>query len=372
MAGVSQEYTIQDAGDEKRILFHDALSLQNVERIARPVDEYVSHVPEKSRIVIDLSDLKTMDTVGSGLISTLNRKALARHVDFRIENANADVRRVLDRFLWLDTPQKKEKTFLDWMESNGESILKAKDRFVEFLQLVADTLIFSIVEDKRTRRVRKGAVWQEANQIGIGAMGIVCLLSSLIGLVVTLQTASLLRMFGADILVADMIGISMVRELGPLMTAIIMAGRSCASIAAEIATMSINEEISGITTMGLDKVKCIVVPKFRAISLTMPGLTVFSIVCGILGGFIIAVFYMGLSPSAFIHELSTAVFLKDVLVTLLKSLVFAWIIVWVAAHQGFSAYGGSEAVGRVTTTSVVLSIFWCIIADALFSIIFYF
>lgn len=174
MAGVSQEYTIQDAGDEKRILFHDALSLQNVERIARPVDEYVSHVPEKSRIVIDLSDLKTMDTVGSGLISTLNRKALARHVDFRIENANADVRRVLDRFLWLDTPQKKEKTFLDWMESNGESILKAKDRFVEFLQLVADTLIFSIVEDKRTRRVRKGGCvaggepdwhWRDGNRL---------------------------------------------------------------------------------------------------------------------------------------------------------------------------------------------------------------
>lgn len=86
----------------------------------------------------------------------------------------------------------------------------------------------------------------------------------------------------------------------------------------------------------------------------------------------IAVLYMGLSPSAFIHELSTAVYLKDVVVTLLKSVVFSWIIVWVAAHQGFSAYGGSEAVGRVTTSSVVLSIFWVIIADALFSIIFYF
>ena len=134
----------------------------------------------------------------------------------------------------------------------------------------------------------------------------------------------------------------------------------------------INEEIAGIRTMGLDPIKYVVLPKFRAISLTMPGLTVFSMVCGILGGFLIGVFYMGLSPSAFFHELSTAVFLKDVLVTLLKSLVFSWIIVWVAAHQGFSAYGGSDAVGRVTTSSVVLSIFWCIIADALFSIIFYF
>jgi phospholipid/cholesterol/gamma-HCH transport system permease protein len=104
----------------------------------------------------------------------------------------------------------------------------------------------------------------------------------------------------------------------------------------------------------------------------MPGLVVFSTVCGILGGFIIGVFYMGLSPSAFLHELWNVIFLKDVLVTLFKTVIFAWIIVWIAAQQGFSAYGGSEAVGRVTTSSVVLSIFWCIIADALFSILFYF
>lgn len=368
----SPEYTILDKGSEKCIAFHGELSLQQVERIATPIADFVAKLPQGTKLTIDLADLKRMDTVGSGLLSAINRKANTQKLSFAIQNPSPDVKRVLDRFLWLATPEKKKLSLLDRMEKNGEAILKARDRFVDFLQLVADTLIFSIAEDKRTKRVRKGAVWQEANQIGLGAMGIVCLLSSLIGLVVTLQTASLLRMFGADILVADMIGISMVRELGPLMTAIIMAGRSGASIAAEIATMSINEEISGITTMGLDKIKYIVVPKFRAISLTMPGLTVFSIVCGILGGFIIAVFYMGLSPSAFIHELSTAVYLKDVLVTLLKSLVFAWIIVWIAAHQGFSAYGGSEAVGRVTTKSVVLSIFWCIIADALFSIIFYF
>lgn len=372
MAGNPQEYTIEENAGEWRVYFRGALTRESVERIAAETEASFSRIGAGGKAVADLSELETADTVGSGFLSALSRKAQARQIDFRIEHANDDVKRVLDRFLWLDTPQKKTRTLADWLEARGDDILKAKDRTIDFLQLVADTFVFSVAEDKRTNRVRKGAVWQEANQIGLGAMGIVCLLSSLIGLVVTLQTASLLRMFGADILVADMIGISMVRELGPLMTAIIMAGRSGASIAAEIATMSINEEISGITTMGLDKIKYIVVPKFRAISLTMPGLTVFSIVCGILGGFLIAVFYMGLSPSAFIHELSTAVILKDVLVTLLKSVVFAWIIVWVAAHQGFSAYGGSEAVGRVTTKSVVLSIFWCIIADALFSIIFYF
>ncbi|MBQ9817424.1 MAG: ABC transporter permease [Proteobacteria bacterium] len=348
------------------------LTIHDVERCSKSLKDIVAHASGGSTIIFDLSKLETIDTVGSGLFSLLKRNAEQRSVGIEIQGANAQVAKVLDRFLWLDTPQKKKFTLGDWLESNGDKIIAYKDRGIDFLQLVADTLFFNIFEDKRTKRVRKGAVWQEANQIGLGALGIVSLLTLLVGIVVALQAASLLKLFGADILMADMIGISMVRELAPLLTAIIMAGRSGASIAAEIATMMINEEIAGIRTMGLDPIKYVVLPKFRAISLTMPGLTVFSMVCGILGGFLIGVFYMGLSPSAFFHELSTAVFLKDVLVTLLKSLVFSWIIVWVAAHQGFSAYGGSDAVGRVTTSSVVLSIFWCIIADALFSIIFYF
>lgn len=357
-------------GGVTRLYFRGSLTLHGVEAVS---GRALSSVKGAScGIVVDLSSVDRIDTVGCGLLSSLRRLAEGHGHGLKIEGGNASVCRILDRFLWLDVPKKKRRTIGDWLESVGDGVLRTWSHFVDFLQLVADTLIFSIFEDRRTKRVRRGAVWEEANRIGLGALGIVCLLSSLIGLVVSLQTSSLLRLFGADILVADMIGISMVRELAPLMTSIIMAGRSGASIAAEIATMSINEEVAGIRTMGLDPIRYIVVPKFRAISLTMPGLTVFSIVCGIFGGFVIAVLYMGLSPSAFIHELSTAVYLKDVVVTLLKSVVFSWIIVWVAAHQGFSAYGGSEAVGRVTTSSVVLSIFWVIIADALFSIIFYF
>ena len=354
------------------VVFSGDLTLHEVEKLAPGFREFILKRHTGSSILVDLSACEKMDTVGSGMFSMARRLAEQHKVSIEITGANESVQKVFDRFLWLDTPMPKKFTIGDWLEKKGDDILATKDRGIDFLQLVADTLIFSIWEDKRTRRVRKGAVWREANEIGLGALGIICLLTLLIGLVVALQTASLLRMFGADILVADMLGISMVRELSPLMTSIIMAGRSGASIAAEIATMMINEEVAGIRTMGLDPVRYIVVPKFRAISLTMPGLTVFSIICGILGGFIIAIFYMELSPSAFFHELSNAIFLKDVLVTLLKSLVFSWIILLVAAQQGFSAYGGSDAVGRVTTRSVVLSIFWCIIADAIFSIVFYF
>lgn len=365
-------FRVTEKDGHKSIVLTGEWTTQTVQNEARAVEHALLKIASHQCCEIDLSGVTRIDTVGSGMLAALKRRAEQRRITLTLSGASPEVRKVIDRFLWLHTTEKKIPTIADRLEAHGDAIIQSKQRIVDFLQLVADTLIFSVWEDKRTRRVRKGAVWQEANQIGLGALGIVCLLSALIGLVISLQTASLLKMFGADILVADMLGISMVRELGPLMTSIIMAGRSGASIAAEIATMSINEEIAGITTMGLDPVKYVVVPKFRAISLTMPGLTVFSIVCGILGGFIIAFFYMGLSPSAFFHELSQAIFLKDVLVTLFKSLVFAWIIVWVAAHQGFSAYGGSEAVGRVTTKSVVLSIFWCIIADALFSIIFYF
>ena len=354
------------------IVLNGALKLHEVEEMTKPLLDALERVPAGSALALDLSNVPEIDTVGTGLLACMRRKAELRRVQLSLAGCNASVQHVVDRFLWLETPEKKKFTFSDWLERKGDNLIKTKDRFVDLLQLMADTLIFSLHLDRRTRQVRRGAVWQEANAIGLGALGIICLMTLLIGAVVALQTASLLRLFGADILVADMIGIAMIRELSPLMTAIIMAGRSGASIAAEIATMSINEEIAGIRTMGLDPVKYVVVPKFRAISITMPGLTVFSIVCGILGGFIVAVLYMGISPSAFMHEMWHVVFIKDILVTLLKSLVFSWIIVWVAAHQGFSAYGGSEAVGRVTTSSVVLSIFWCIIADAISSMIFYF
>ena len=365
-------FSVKDQGGQRILSIEGALTLHEVEAITADLCHTIDRIPASSQLVIDLSKVPQMDTAGTGLLSLIKRMAERRKITLRLDQCSPENQHVIDRFLWLETPVKKRKTLADMLEEMGDRILKTKDRGVELLQLMADTIIFSIFEDQRTRSVRKGAVWQEANQIGINALGIICLMTVLVGAVVALQTASLLRLFGADIMVADMIGISMIRELAPLMTAIIMAGRSGASIAAEIATMSINEEIAGIRTMGLDPIRYVVVPKFRAITLTMPGLTVFAMVCGILGGFIIAVLYMGISPSAFWHELWSVVFIKDILVTLLKSTVMAWIIVWVAAHQGFSAYGGSEAVGRVTTQSVVLSIFWCIIADAISSMIFYF
>src|SRR5690606_762687 len=131
----------------------------------------------------------------------------------------------------------------------------------------------------------------------------------------------------ADIYVANLIGVSMTREMGPLMTAIIIAGRSGAAIAAEIATMSVNEEVDGLRTMGLAPRRYIVVPKFQAITLTMPGLCTFANLLGIFGGFLIAVIYMDLGATAFVNQLFDALVLKDLVTGMVKSIAFAWIIV---------------------------------------------
>lgn len=326
----------------------------------------------KTSYQIDLSAISKIDTFGTASLAAFARKAQACGSTVQFKNAPPHIQQVLDGFLWSTQESPKALSFADRLENIGNQAVQIFQSLKAFLYLVSDTFVWSIAGAARTQRVRKGAVWLEATRIGLDALGIVCLIAFLVGSVVALQAASILRMFGADILVADMIGISMTREMAPLMSAILMAGRSGASIAAQIATMNINEEISGLRTMGLEPIKYVVVPKFRAITLTMPGLTIFATVCGIFGGFIVAILYMELGITAFLHQLANALYVKDILVSLLKSIVFAWLIVCIAAHKGFQAYGGSDSVGKVTTSSVVASIFWCIVADAVFSLVFYF
>ena len=189
---------------------------------------------------------------------------------------------------------------------------------------------------------------------------------------VALQSAAQLRQFGANIFIADLVGIAMTAEMGPLMTAILLAGRIGSATAAEIATMTITEEVDALKTMGIHPLRYLVVPRFLAITITQPLLTVVANLLGILGGFVIAVTYLDLSASVFGHQLLDALRVKDLMTGLVKSIAFGWIIVFVGAHRGFQVRGGAEGVGLATTSSVVQAIFMVIAADAFFSLIFYF
>jgi phospholipid/cholesterol/gamma-HCH transport system permease protein len=162
----------------------------------------------------------------------------------------------------------------------------------------------------------------------------------------------------------------MIKEIVPLMTAIILTGRNGSAITAEIATMVVGEEIDALRTMGIHPVQFVIVPKFFALSLTMPLLSITGSIVGLLGGYLVAVFYLDISSGLFIREMMKNIVFADVVANIVKSVVFSWLIIWIGAFHGFRVRGGAEAVGKETTASVVMGIFAIIIADAAFSFIF--
>jgi phospholipid/cholesterol/gamma-HCH transport system permease protein len=192
----------------------------------------------------------------------------------------------------------------------------------------------------------------------------------MLGLVVAYQSADQLRNYGANVFIADIIGLSMLREFAPLMTAIIVAGRSGSAYAAQIGTMQVTEEIDAMRTLGIEPQEMLVLPKLLALAIALPLLTVFADVLGVLGGMLMARTQLDVSFTQFLDRLGKAVSVTSYLTGIGKAPVFATIIVVVGCFQGFRTQGSAESVGRQTTRSVVHSIFLVIVADALFSVAF--
>jgi len=251
----------------------------------------------------------------------------------------------------------------------GDRFLAVKETVVSALSVLVEMLYWGTIGTLKQQDFRKGVLGEQMFQLGYKALGIVGLLSFLIGMVLALQAAIQLKTFGAGVFLGPLIGITMVREMGPLLTAIILAGRTGSATAAEIGTMNVGEELDALTTMGINPIQFVVVPKFWAISLTMPVLSICGTFAGILGGWSVGILYLDLSSDLYWGQLWQYLFFKDVLLGFIKSVVFSWLIIWIGAFYGFRVRGGAEGVGRETTASVVTSIFIIIIADALFSFV---
>lgn len=204
---------------------------------------------------------------------------------------------------------------------------------------------------------------------GVDALPIVGLISFLLGLIMAFMSSFQLEQFGANIYVASLVSLSMVRELGPIMTAIIVAGRSGSSFAAEIGTMKISEEIDALFTMGFDPTRFLVIPKIIAAAIMVPFLTMFSDLFAILGGLLVGVSMLDLTANAYITQTIKTLTLFDIFWGLLKSLIFALLIAWIGCFRGFRVRGGAAAVGQATTSAVVSSIFLIIVTDSIFAVI---
>ena len=205
---------------------------------------------------------------------------------------------------------------------------------------------------------------------GLNAMPIIGLLSFLMGIVIAYQGSEQLRTFGANIFIVDLVGISLLREIAPLLTAILVAGRSGSAYAAQIGTMRVTEELDAMRSLGISPMSLLVIPRALALIIALPLLTVFADAVGVFGGMLVALSQLGVTFTEFLNRFEYAILLRHYLIGIGKTPVFAGIIALVGCYQGFQVFGGVDSVGRHTTISVVQAIFLVIVTDAFFSILF--
>jgi phospholipid/cholesterol/gamma-HCH transport system permease protein len=358
---------------ELRIALPQRLTSADVAPLFRRWTSTLDVLPPGGRVLVDLSAVTRIDSAGAGLIACWRSRAESHDRHFALRGAIPEVASVVDLYGRAPAVDAAETTRPQgFFEGIGASGVEATESAVSFLVVLTDTVYFLPTTLFKNWRKRRTAIAEEMYRIGAQSLGIVAFLSFLVGLTTALQAAYQLRQFGANIFLANLVGLSMMREMGPLLMAILLAGRIGSSTAAEIATRVITEEIDALKTMGVNPIEYVVVPKFIAITITGPLLAVMATVVGIFGGYLIGVLYLDLGHTQFMNQLLESLYLKDYITGIIKSIAFSWAIIQIGAWKGLSTRGGPLEVGTATTSAVVVSLFSVIVLDALFSMLFYF
>lgn len=330
--------------------------------------EYDQKFTKEAITKLDLSDVEAIDGAGvSFLENIMDKNKLSAEA---IINGSTSIMKTIEVFSSTSVESAEKPKPDNIFVKAGENFLSLIKQVTDGLYLASDTVWWSITGLVNKKGRRKGSVTEQALLIGLDAMPIVALLSFVIGFILTLQSGFQLQKFGANVYIADLLSISIVREMGPLITAIIIAGRSGSAIASEIATMKVTEEIDALKMMALNPIKYVIVPKFHAITLTMPLLVTFSILISMGAGLLISVGFLDVALEVYISRSINILAVKDIIITLLKTISFSWLIVIIGAYYGMKVTGGAEGVGKATTSAVVTSIFAVILADAAFSLIY--
>lgn len=322
-------------------------------------------------IVIDALGVTEIDSAGVSLFAYGFNRLGVGPSGCSIRSMSREVERALKLTGWnyQSTDQSLGKPPENFVVSAGQSVADAMEGIYFFFYLLSEIFYQGIVSPFRGIRPRYGIFLEQLARLGAGSAPIVILVALLVGLTTAYQSAYELRQFGANIYVADVISISMMIELGPLMAAILVAGRSGSAITAEIGTMAVTEEIDALKLIGINPIQYLAVPRIYAVVITQALLGVTAAIVGIVGGFVVGVYYLDLSPAAFINQCLGALVLNDLLRNLSKSVAFGFLVVAVGVFYGLRVSGGAEGVGKATTNSVVMAIFLIIITDCIFSFV---
>ncbi len=330
-------------------------------------------VPSKTEVIADGGRIEALDTAGAWVLEKLLRRLRDEGTAVQVRNLRPEFAKLLevierqaaDR---TEPPSPVAGAPASSLESLGRSAAARLEQTVALLAFVGESAVALAGCVAHPARMRWRPILYNIRSAGFDALPIVGLLSFLLGVVVAYQGADQLRRYGANIFVVDLVGLSMLREFAPLVTAIIIAGRSGSAYAAQIGTMSVTEEIDAMRTLGIAPLELLVLPKLLALMIALPLLTVFADVLGVFGGMIMAQAQLGVGFGEFIDRFVKTVGVTAYLIGISKAPVFAALITMVGCFQGFRTHGGADSVGRQTTRSVVQSIFLVIVADALFSV----
>lgn len=328
-------------------------------------------LPTTNKLQINGQSISNMDTGGGWILLKIIQQLQQQHTDVELIHFDDEYQALLKLL-----QQQEVNATIEVLPK--EHILHAIGRrtvqhiieVMAFLNFIGELFISAMLWLRSPQRIRWISFLSGIKFTGFSAMGIVALLAFLIGIVLAYQLGAQLKSYGADIYVVDLLGIALLREFAPLLTAIIIAGRTGSAYTAQLGTMKLNEEIDALHTFGLSPIELLVLPRLFALIVALPLLTVLADVFSVVGGMIMSNGMLGIGYMDFISRFGKVVALKNYVIGLIKTPVFAVLIASIGCFQGFQVTGSAESVGQKTTISVVQAIFMIIVADAAFSIIF--
>jgi phospholipid/cholesterol/gamma-HCH transport system permease protein len=362
--------TWERAGDRAVVALGGDVVVAGLEALRREL----AAVAGPGEVVIDLNAVDALDTAGAWAILDLRRRLAAEGVASRVEGASeaqaALIETVARSLPGAPPPAPPRRGFTGWLETLGRDTAEGFGTAAELLSLLGAVMASLAGLALRPGRLRLTSLVHHMEAAGLNAAPIVSLMAFMIGVVLAFQGAAQLRPFGAEVFVVDLIAISILRELGILLTAIIVAGRSASAFTAAIGSMKMREEIDAMRTLGLDPVEVLVVPRILALVITLPILGLMADLTGLVGGAAMSWIDLGVSPGMFQARLLDGTDPWHFAVGMIKAPFFAAAIGLIGCYEGLKVEGNAESLGRLTSRSVVMAIFTVIAIDALFSIFF--
>ncbi len=338
---------------------------------SRMIEVLTSLVKDRfpSSLTVDLEKVTYLDDFGALVILELKNMMAGVGGHFDLKNASEESLYVLDFDSSAESILSTRMHPPNVLIRLGEGVFRQASDLKYLISFIGSVILSLIHVCLRPKSLRINDTYHYMQKTGVDALPIVGLISFLLGLIMAFMSSVQLQQFGANIYVASLVSLAMTRELGPVMTAIIVAGRSGSAFAAEIGTMKISEEVDALFTMGFEPTRFLVLPKLIAAVIVVPLLTLFSDLFAIMGGLLVGVFMLNLTASAYIAQTFKTLTVFDIFFGFAKGGVFGLIIAWIGCLRGFQVRGGAASVGQATTSAVVSSMFLVILTDSIFAVV---